>query len=157
MFCGWGHRRGCVCQVCKELGAKSPRFRQPGQPIINLSPLYKEEEKVIRKPKPGERTGPVEPIFNDADFKASYPSITDHLTAVRYEDGSNRATSTLLIFCDTGVLRVCLNDRDNNRSVFFTGETMEAALLSAENALATNTVEWRSRSGYAKGTPTTPF
>lgn len=117
----------------------------------------KEIEEVIRKPKPGEKCGPVEAVFNDADFKATYPSITDHLTSARYDDGSNRATSTLLIFCDQGVLRVCVNDRDNNRSVFFTGETMESALMAAENALATNTADWRVRGSYTKGQPTTPF
>lgn len=114
-------------------------------------------EDMLRKPKPGERTGPVEPVFNDADFKATYPQTTDHLAAVRYEDGSPRVTSTLLIFCDTGILRVCLNDRDNNRSVFFTGETVEAALTSMENALAEGTVEWRSRSQSGYNNVKTPF
>jgi hypothetical protein len=62
-----------------------------------------------------------------------------------------------LIFCDNGVLRVCVNDRDNNRSVFFTADTMDGALMAAENAIATNTADWKTRGSYQKGTPQTPF
>lgn len=112
---------------------------------------------MIQRPKPGERCGPVEAAFNDANFKATYPTLSDYLTSTHYEDRSPRTTSTLLIFCENGVLRMCVNDRDNNRSVFFTSETVEGVLLSAENALATRTADWKTRSGYGQGNPKTPF
>jgi len=112
---------------------------------------------MIRRPKPGERTGPVEEPFNDADFKKAYPTLAAFLTDTQYEDRSPRTTATLLIFCENGVLRMCLNDRDNNRSVFFTNETVEGCLMSAENALCSNTVEWRQRNGYQNGRQSTPF
>jgi len=157
VFCGWGHLRHCGCQICKSLWAKNTRFETSRKSIIKVNQEEKEIEKMLKRPLPGERTGPVEAAFNDADFKASYPSITDHLTELRYGDGAPRVTSTLLLFCDQGVLRVCLNDRDNNRSVFFTSESIEGALLSMENALATNTVEWRSRGQNGYQNVKTPF
>lgn len=157
MFCGWGHRKGCVCVVCVSLQVKNPRFASSRKTIMKVNQEEKGIAEMLRKPKPGERTGPVEAVFNDADFKASYPHLTDHLVGTRYEDGSSRVTSTLLIFCDSSVLRVCLNDRDNNRSVFFTGETVEVALTAAENALAENSVEWRSRGQFNNPAMKTPF
>jgi len=119
--------------------------------------VWKGDQEVIPKPKPGDRSGPLEAPFNDTDFSASYPTLAAYLTDVRYQDNTPRTTSTVLIFCEQGVLRLCVNDRDNNRSVFFTGETIEAALLSAENAIATNTAEWKSRQGYTRNAPQTPF
>lgn len=157
MFCGWGHRRGCVCEVCLSLQQKSPRFRNRGKTILEVNPKPLEEEFMLRRPRPGERTGPQELVFNDTDFKATYPHLTDHLAGLKYDDGTPRVTSTLLVFCESGVLRVCVNDRDNQRSVFFTGETVEAALMAAESAIATNTAEWKTRGTYGGSQGKTPF
>ena len=112
---------------------------------------------MIPRPKPGERNGPLEAAFNDPDFYKSYPTLAAYLTETKYQDNTPRTTATILVFCESSVLRVCVNDRDNNRSVFFTGESLEVALMAAENALSTNTAEWRLRQGYARQTPTTPF
>jgi len=112
---------------------------------------------VIPRPKPGERNGPIEPLFDDADFRKNYPTLAAYLTETKYQDNTPRVTATLLIFCESGVLRVCVNDRDNNRSVFFTSECIESALLAAENALSTNTAEWRIKQGYNRQSPQTPF
>lgn len=112
---------------------------------------------MIKKPTPGEKAGPVEEAFSDADFKKCYPYLHAHLTDMRYEDGTSRVTSTVLIFCESGVLRLCVNDRDNNRSVFFTASTVEEALMKAEDALATHTANWKARQGYAQQTNRTPF
>jgi len=112
---------------------------------------------VIPRLKPGERSGPPEAVFDDTEFSRSYPTLAAYLTETKYQDGTPRVTATILIFCENGVLRLCVNDRDNNRSVFFTSETVEGGLLAAENAIATNTAEWRIKQGYNRQTPQTPF
>jgi len=112
---------------------------------------------MLRKPKPGERVGPVEKPWDDEAFAKTHPTLTEMLYATSYEDKSPRTTSTLLIFCDNGVLRVCLNDRDNNRSAFLTGETVEGTLLALEDQLATQTVEWKMKAGYNQSSVKTPF
>lgn len=157
MFCGWGHRRGCVCEVCYSLTLKSPRFSNRRKTIMKVAANEKELDEMLKRPRPGERVGPIEDPFNDADFKARYPCLADHLTSSQYDDRSPRQTSTILVFCDNGVLRICVNDRDNNRSVFFTSETVEGAFLAAENAISTNTADWKTRTGYGSNTPKTPF
>jgi len=149
MFCGWGHWKGCQCEICRTLYTRNARFRRPEKSIIEVPKEAKEYQMPLYRPKPGERSGPVEAKFNDADFSSTYPLLTEHLRDAQYGDGSPRTTSTLLVFFELGVLRLCLNDRDNNRSVFFTGETMEAGLVSLENALAENRVDWRQRGAYS--------
>lgn len=157
MFCGWGHLRGCVCEICKHLWSKSTRYEQSRKTIMKVEMERRLVDDMLRRPLPGERSGPKEAVFNDADFFATYPQTAAQLRQMTYDDGSQRVTSTLLVFCDQQVLRVCLNDRDNNRSVFFTGETLEAALLAMENALASNTVEWRTRGQQGFNNTKTPF
>jgi len=157
MFCGWGHRKGCVCDVCRSLGARSTRFPRGRKTILNLSPAAWRDEEVLQRPKPGERPGPQEAAFDDADFTKSYPTLAAYLTQTKYVTGEHRVTSTILIFIENGVLRLCLNDRDNNRSVFFTGETVEACLISAENAILAGTADWRTKSSYRNGDQKTPF
>lgn len=157
MFCGWGHLRGCRCQICTDLYRKSPRFSQSRTSIMKVNEEQKGVEEMIRKPRPGERSGPVEAVFNDADFLRSYPTLAAFLTDTQYDDRSPRTTATILIFCENGILRLCLNDRDNNRSVFFTSETVEGCLICAENALCSNGVEWRTRNSYNRGGQSTPF
>jgi len=112
---------------------------------------------MVKKPTPGERSGPAEEPFADKDFEKCYPNLTAHLRDARYEDRTSRVTSTILIFCENGVLRMCVNDRDNNRSVFFTAATVEEAFMKAEDAIATNTAEWKARQGYARREDKPPF
>lgn len=157
MFCGWGHRVSCVCEICLSFTRKSARFQRNKQPIMKSYPILKGVDDMLRKPKPGERSGPVEAPWDDESFAKAYPTITEMLYATRYEDNTVRTTSTLLVFCDNGVLRICLNDRDNVRSAFFTGVTFEGALLSAENALAAGLVEWKSKAGYGNTNGKVPF
>jgi hypothetical protein len=116
-----------------------------------------EVSQMIRRPKPGERCGPVESPFNDAEFKQRYPTLAAYLVETAYEDRAPRTTSTLLIFCENGILRMCVNDRDNNRSVFFTSECVEGLLMAAENALCSQTADWRTRGNYGNNQPKTPF
>jgi len=74
------------------------------------------------------------------------PNLHDHLTNETYDDGTARRTSTLLLFAEGGVYKLCLNDRDTDATAWSTGRTAEDALQSMESMIATNSIEWRSRS-----------
>lgn len=152
MFCGWGHRRACVCGICVTIHSKGGRFRTNRRPIINLSPKEKENEMPLDRPKPGELTSRNDPPFVDRNFARDYPTLNEMLTATQYGDNQPRTTSTLLIFVENGILRFCLNDRDNSRSAFFTAETFSDALAAIDAALLSNRVEWRM-----KNRTSTPF
>lgn len=111
----------------------------------------------MKKPLPGEAFGPQDPPLDDPDFAKAYPNLLEMLTATEYEGGHPRTTSTLLIFCERGILRCCLNDRDNNRSAFLSETTVEGALVKIEEGLATGRIDWRSRSQSGFKGASTPF
>lgn len=111
----------------------------------------------LNKPKPGEAFGQPSPPFRDEKFVNDYPNITEYLFTAFWQDGSPRVTSTLSVFSDNGSLKVVLNDRDNQRSAFFSEETLIDTLTAIEQALASNRVDWKSRRGGGTGQMATPF
>lgn len=112
---------------------------------------------MLRKPVPGQMFGPVERPFDDSEFKARYPSIYEYLTVTRWADGSNRVTSTISVFIDNGALKLVINDRDNNRSAFFSAPTFEDTLVRMEEALTEDSADWKSRNANAAAATRTPF
>lgn len=156
MFCGWGHKKSCRCLPCvsfKEWSAKQA-YRYA---LASAKSQSKEvTDMALRKPLPGQQYGQAAPMFDDQDFRQLYPNLYEYLFTDRWADGSVRQTSTLSVFSDNGALKVVLNDRDNNRSAFFSAKRFNEALESMETALREETVDWKSRS-HTKPAGQTPF
>jgi len=112
---------------------------------------------MLKKPLPGQYNGPTEFPFSDIKFLESYPTLHEYLTCTQWDARTIRTTSTLLFFVENGVMKVCLNDRDNNRSAFFTAPTMEELMSEMEVKLASEKVDWRTRSRQANQPGYTPF
>ena len=74
---------------------------------------------------------------------ASMPALWEFLTVERWEDEATRTTGTLLMFCEDGKVKLCLNDRDQDLVGFVTGSTLEEVLKVAEKSLVDDTVDWR--------------
>jgi hypothetical protein len=72
-----------------------------------------------------------------------FPALGEYLTLDRWDDDSDRRTSTLLLFCEAGRWTACLNDRECGRSAWASGETPEAALEALEDSLANDCAAWR--------------
>jgi len=117
----------------------------------------KVDEMALQRPLPGQYNGPREDPFSDVNWASLYPTLYSYLTERVYGDGKSRVTSTLLIFLEDGVLRICINDRDNNRSAFITGQTIDEALASIEAKLCGDTMEWRMKNQNASANARTPF
>lgn len=146
MFCGWGHMPACRCVVCVSLhNGTIARRRQRKRGKPKKKPWYRELS--VKKPKvdlTGKTIIPVEA----SEFSQEHPVLWDYLTAESYsDDGTARRTSTMLIFTDSGSLKLCFNDRDNNRQFFHTAATMELLLTEAEVKLATDTADWKTKTG----------
>jgi len=77
-------------------------------------------------------------------FEKSYPAVWEYLSLAEWEPGVPRATSSLLIFCDEGLLKCCLNDREGSRVCFVAGGSVSAVLKSLERGLVANTLDWRA-------------
>lgn len=111
----------------------------------------------MKRVNPGEQLRRNDAPICDALLKEDFPNLYDHLTATTYDEGGNRLTSTVLVFVDNGVLKICLNDRDNCRSAFFTAVDLMGCLMAAERALADGTADWRRRNGSPSNRPDVPF
>jgi len=111
----------------------------------------------VRRPNPGEMFRKKELPFDDLDFRTKYGNIHSYLTETAYDGGQTRVTSTLLIFVEEGCLKLCINDRDNNRSCFVSAPTLSALLAALEDGLAQETLEWRTRRTHPGQPGYTPF
>lgn len=79
------------------------------------------------------------------------PAVMEYLTAASYPDGSPRERSTISVFVEDGVVKACLSDRDQARTLWRSGPSVEDALMALETAIADGSADWR-RSGGGKAT-----
>ena len=82
--------------------------------------------------------------LRDESFSKKYPLITEYLTAVKYDDGSSRETSTLSVYVQDGGFGVSINDRDCQRSLYVVATTLSEALAAIEKHLGKEDSDWRS-------------
>ena len=83
---------------------------------------------------------------------ADLPLLAEHLTAVTWEDGSHRETSTLTVSWGLGHWRLSLRDRAMKLVLWVSGTSLEDALVSLEMAIDDPETVWRVDS-YATGGP----
>lgn len=74
---------------------------------------------------------------------ADLPAVMEYLTADSYPDGQVRQRATLTVFLEGGVTKVCLSDRDQERTAWRSAAGIEDALISLDEALTLGTVDWR--------------
>lgn len=86
----------------------------------------------------------------DSDFAGRWPAVWEYVTC-RLFRGCVRVTATLLFFREDGQWKLCVSDRDTERVLFRTGDTIEESLDAAEKALASPRADWRqSKRGYSR-------
>lgn len=87
-----------------------------------------------------------------SQWMETHQALAEYLTCAEWPDGEARQTSTLLIFCEAGEVKVCLNDREQGRSLWATGSCLEAAFLALESRCQDEKAEWRVTNTQAKPT-----
>lgn len=80
----------------------------------------------------------------DEYFASEFPTITEYLVTSQWDDGSSRTPSTATIRVEQGVVKVCLNDHDQRRSLFAAGGTLTEALHNLDAALNVSPISWKS-------------
>jgi hypothetical protein len=89
--------------------------------------------------------------FSDPTWAEKWPFIHAFLTSTEGEaKGEVRLTSTLNFCLDDGVPKAILNDREEQCSLFASGDSWEAARDALEAKLAAGSKEWRAWQGKAK-------
>jgi len=87
---------------------------------------------------------------NDAVLAKKLPALYEFLTENTDDEGNERQTSTLLCFCEDGMFKVMLNDRDAGQTLWASGGSFETALEALEVMLQAPNAPWRV-SGPPKG------
>ena len=87
--------------------------------------------------------------LTDCLFASRYPALGEYLTLTTCDDGSVRQTSTVLLFQEDGLIKLCINDRDLSRSAFVSGHDLESAFQKLEEGLVTGDLDWRLKKGGA--------
>lgn len=80
--------------------------------------------------------------ISEAD-EEQYPRLHAMLTTTVL-DGKPRKTTTILLFCEAGRLKACLNDRAEGLSGFLTLDGLELVAEQLEEGLAKEDVDWRA-------------
>jgi len=81
--------------------------------------------------------------FSDHEFKREYPRLYNYFSDTKWDDGTARKTTTLLLFLEAGMVKLCLNDRATNRQAFISARTLTEALTLADEGLSQDSVDWR--------------
>lgn len=98
---------------------------------------------VLRARGPLPPSGSSTSMSTGDDWSVLYPGIWEMLSAPAMPDGSSRQGSTLMIFCQDGSVKGCLNDRDNNLVAFTSASGVDALLQAIETGLQSDQLEWR--------------
>jgi len=96
-------------------------------------------KKPAVSPTGATNTGPI----TDPIFAKRCPGLFAYLTDDMWEDGTERETSTMLIFQDGGVLKGWLNDRALGRSLWVAGATLQGVLDALNEAVSDDKVAWK--------------
>lgn len=121
----------------------------PAGVLDDLSPEER-EASVSRFIKPGQErrvAGTGEFAARDALLEEYFPALAEYLTATVLGEDRQRKTATLLLFCEDGLFKVCLNDRQEALSAWASGETAREAIEALEASLEAGEASWRRSAG----------
>ena len=76
-------------------------------------------------------------------LSSALTGLWEMLCSTRYPDGSPRASSTLLVFVESGQVKACLNDRDQGMSAWVTASSLWGALAALESGIQGDSLDWR--------------
>jgi hypothetical protein len=112
---------------------------------------WKEDTQVPAKKAKGDQAGEKGSAkAYDGIERDRFPHLVDWMTSVTFDDGSKRKTATLFVFCEGGVVKGCLNDRDTEEALWAEGIGFVDFLDTLETSLAAENVAWRAKTGKAK-------
>jgi len=77
------------------------------------------------------------------ELSALYPVLWSHLTQVAWEDGQVRETSNLLVFCQDGMLKAMLRDREHGLCFWTAAGSLGKLFEALEAGLCDPQAEWR--------------
>jgi hypothetical protein len=86
----------------------------------------------------------------DSKMRRELPLLFEFLTETRWEDGTERQPGTMILFCEQGRFKACLNDKELQRVAFCTAETLEGLLEACNEGFGDDGHDWRASGGKWK-------
>lgn len=105
----------------------------------------------VKRPAVGSMGLPLGVAGVDPSWSLKWPALCGHLFDLKYDDGTERQTSTLMLLSELGVVKACLNDRDVSRSAWVSGRTVDECLEALESGLVADSLDWRVKPAGWKG------
>lgn len=105
---------------------------------------------VEREEKQDGGRSPGKPGKGILEMQADYPALAEYLVLEVFPDGTSRERSTLVVFVEDGLIKVCLSDRHYDRTLWASCETFEDCFASLDAALRGPGADWRRSSWKAK-------
>lgn len=81
--------------------------------------------------------------FSDPEFARSYPTLHAYLTRLDDDAGKKRITATVMIFCEDGVAKGALRERNHDLTLWMTSSSILGLFEALEEALKKRPIEWR--------------
>ena len=116
------------CPLCYE-GAKGRRYWRGHFGYRSPRPVRQLEVTQVKKPISAVPNS--NPLADDgflAKERTRWPSLVEYLSQTKWDDGSPRETSTLMLLVEDGMLKACINDRALGRSLWVAADELNVAL-----------------------------
>lgn len=82
-------------------------------------------------------------VMDEQEWSSRWPLMLAYMTQDRWEDGTQRQTSSLLLFKQDGMIKVMLRDKDTGLCLWAAGGGLFAALNAVEGLLGDPKADWR--------------
>lgn len=84
-------------------------------------------------------------LVRDDRASKTYPRLVEFLSDTQWDDGKPRQPGSLTFFIEDGIWKACLNDRENDASLYVSGDAQAACMASLEKRLDGSVpAEWRA-------------
>lgn len=90
------------------------------------------------------------PDPTDDKMKKNYPTLWEYLSCSAWPDGEERKRSSLVVFCEDGMVKGCLSDRNFDVQLWGASGTFLGVLEALEARLTEDKPEWRAAKKKAK-------
>lgn len=97
----------------------------------------------MKRRERGSSSSPGVSPLSGGDWSKWYPALCEFLSMHAWEDGTARATGTVMLLSEDGRWKAWVHDRDSLEGLFVSGSTPDAVLSSVEALLVAGDGEWR--------------
>lgn len=106
---------------------------------------FKEVKQVAFELKPRLQPQGDEEAFATVDdpFEGVCPALYAHLTHTVWPDGKKRLASTMIVFCEQGRWKACLNAKDEELTAWVSADSFAGLWEALEVGLQQDRLDWR--------------